>query len=99
MRLVTGPILLKEPNSLFPWHHPRKERHDPGERPFVKLAIDIDRDGSVEKIEVEESSGYRLLDRAAVRAAKKWRFRPAVKNGKRIASRYFRVVRFKLVHG
>ena len=65
----------------------------------MHLAIDVDRDGGVVSVEVEKSSGHRLLDRAAVRAAKRWRFRPALKNGKPVAERYTRVVRFHLVNG
>lgn len=41
----------------------------------------IQTDGSAERVEVKKSSGYELLDRAALEAVKTWRFVPA-KRGK-----------------
>jgi protein TonB len=40
-------------------------------------------DGAPKDIKVETSSGYRELDRAAIEAARKWRFNPAIKNGQK----------------
>ena len=36
----------------------------------------IDRDGKVVGVEVLESSGFRELDQAALRALERWRFEP-----------------------
>mgnify|MGYP006210135817 CR=1 FL=1 len=38
-------------------------------------------------VEVEKSSGNRNLDRAAVAAARRWRFNAEVRDGKKVASR------------
>ena len=47
-------------------------------------------------VEVERSSGNRNLDREAVKAARRWRFNPEVRDGKKIASRVRVPVEFKL---
>lgn len=47
----------------------------------VVLLIHIDAQGNVLDIEVERSSRNRDMDRNAVRAARRWRFNPAVENG------------------
>ena len=43
----------------------------------VLLVIEVDKDGSVRAVDVKESSGSSLLDRAAARAVQRWRFQPA----------------------
>ena len=51
------------------------------------LIVSIDATGSVLEVSVEKSSGNRNLDREAVKAAKRWRFNPEVRDGKKVASR------------
>lgn len=41
------------------------------------LRILVDRNGNVAKVKIAKSSGYRVLDEAAVTAVKKWKFLPA----------------------
>src|SRR5579875_3547211 len=53
-----------------------------GHQGEVILDVTIDASGNVLDVKVEKSSGYRELDRAAVEAARKWRFNPGLKNGK-----------------
>jgi len=60
------------------------------------LIVSIDANGGVLDVEVERSSGNRNLDRAAVAAAKRWRFNAEVRDGKKIASRVRVPVEFKL---
>lgn len=52
----------------------------------VMLALTVDADGHVSKVDVLESGGADL-DEAAVIAARQWTFVPAKKNGKPLASR------------
>lgn len=49
----------------------------PGVRGQVKLFIQIARNGRVSRVVVGRSSGYRALDRAAVRVGRKMEFLPA----------------------
>ncbi len=51
------------------------------------LIVSIDASGGVLDVEVEKSSGNRNLDREAVKAAKRWRFNPETRGGKKVASR------------
>ena len=60
------------------------------------LIVSIDANGAVLDVEVERSSGNRNLDRAAVQAARRWRFNAEVRDGKKIASRVRVPVDFKL---
>ena len=55
-----------------------------GQQGEVILNITINAAGEVVDVQVEKSSGYRVLDRAAEDAARHWRFNPGVKNGKPI---------------
>jgi len=61
--------------------YPRVSRKR-GERGRVLVRVFINRDGSSEKVEIEQSSGFDRLDRAAMDSAKKCRFVPAKRNGK-----------------
>src|SRR3546814_17813523 len=53
----------------------------------VILIIDVDANGNVVDVSVERSSRNRDLDRAAIAAARKWRFNPSVVNGQKAAGR------------
>ncbi len=44
---------------------------------MVMLKVLVGREGSVLRMEVAQSSGHELLDRAASEAVKNWRFVPA----------------------
>ncbi len=44
----------------------------------VRLRVEVLADGTIGEVEVLESSGSDLLDRAAIEAVRKWGFRPAV---------------------
>ena len=61
--------------------YPRVSRKR-GERGRVLVRVFINRDGSSEKVEIEQSSGFDRLDQAAMDSAKKCRFIPAKRNGK-----------------
>ncbi len=48
----------------------------------VLLEVAILSNGTCNNIRIIKSSGYRLLDRAAIKAVRKWEFTPAERNGK-----------------
>lgn len=52
-----------------------------GQQGAVLLNIHVTPDGLTDGIDVVRSSGAASLDRAAIEAARKWRFLPAVKDG------------------
>lgn len=49
---------------------------------YVQLIVDIQQDGSVSNVRISDSSPRRVFDRAAVRAASKYKYRPQIKDGK-----------------
>ena len=69
-------------SRLQPKYPPQaiRQRHEG----TVTLMILVGVDGSPKDIKVEKSSGYRELDRAAMDAAKKWRFNPMIRNGQKV---------------
>ena len=71
---------------MNPPNYPPEERRRGIEGTTV-LIVSIDASGGVLDVEVEKSSGNRNLDREAVKAAKRWRFNPETRDGKKVASR------------
>jgi len=57
-----------------------------GEEGTVLIRADVDARGNAGNVDIAKRSGSRDLDRAAVDAVRKWRFEPAMKNGKAVAS-------------
>ena len=52
----------------------------------VVLLVHIAADGSVERLEIPESSGFPMLDAAARDAVSTWHFRPAIRQGQGVTS-------------
>jgi protein TonB len=52
-----------------------------GHQGVTMLIVTIDASGNVLDVKVEKSSGFRELDRAAVQAARNWKFNPGIKSG------------------
>ncbi len=70
------PIAGRTPAPRYP---PQALRR--GERGTVVVRADIGPDGVPTSVSIASGSGSRLLDRAALDAVKRWRFRPAQANG------------------
>ncbi|MEG3638073.1 energy transducer TonB [Magnetococcus sp. PR-3] len=80
-------------NPLPPY--PRKARKR-GVQGTVLLTVEVLKNGAVKTITITQSSGSRLLDRAARRAVKRWHFTPA-QRGDRVEAATVRVpIRFQL---
>lgn len=73
------PMLL---HSVRP-HYPRWAAEQ-GLQGRVLLRMLVDERGMVERVEIVRSSGYGVLDTAAVSAVKSYRFKPAKKSGKSV---------------
>jgi ergothioneine biosynthesis protein EgtB len=67
-----------------------------GEEGVVRLLLRVGAEGQVEQAEVVASSGHPALDRAAVAAARRWRFRPASQAGLPVAATLATAVHFRL---
>jgi protein TonB len=83
--------------ALFklPPEYPRKAARA-GKEGWVKLEFTITRDGNVTDAAVVDARPRRLFDRAALRAIRKWRFKPKIKSGKAVARRATQVIEFNL---
>lgn len=66
-----------------------------GEGGTVVLRVNVGADGLPEEVEVARHSGSRELDRAALVAVRDWRFRPATRDGREVASVVEQPVEFK----
>jgi len=51
------------------------------------LIVSISEAGQVTDVKVEQSAGHPALDAAAIDAARRWKFAPAVENGRAVAAR------------
>lgn len=65
------PDYLKNPAPEYPESARRR-----GYQGIVFLLVGIDQHGSVKHVKVKESSGHALLDQAAVKAVRTWKFHP-----------------------
>jgi protein TonB len=67
-----GAAYLNNPKPLYPASARRM-----GMEGTVMLKVLVSRDGGAVKIEIAQSSGHEILDKAAAEAVKNWRFVPA----------------------
>ncbi len=65
----------------------------------VILNVTVLSNGKPKKLEVEKSSGYEILDKAAIEAVKKWKFKPATRGGIPINSEVKIPIKFDLKQG
>lgn len=65
----------------------------------VLLRVWVLKDGKVGNVELERSSGYKVLDKSALQAVKGWIFVPGKKNGVPVSSWVMVPVRFELSSG
>lgn len=72
--------------ALHPPRYPAEALKE-GRAGITVLVVDIDARGGVTGTRVERSSGDARLDGAAQEAAAKWRFTPATKQGRPVASK------------
>lgn len=73
---TSAPVPVESPGPRYP---PRALRR--GESGEVMLRIEVDARGRPARVAVASGSGSRDLDRAAIAAARRWRFRPAMRDG------------------
>jgi TonB family protein len=62
----------------------------------VLISTEILPDGNVGNLKIKKSSGYAILDQAAIEAVKNWKFEPAKKMGKPFATWRDHVIKFFL---
>ena len=85
------PMLKQNPPPVYP-----KSARRRGYQGSVILKVLVTENGRVEKVEIDKSCGYAILDRTAFSAVRDWQFKPGIKNGKKIKMWVKVPVRFKL---
>lgn len=77
---ASAPVPIDMPPPRYPSRALRR-----GEAGEVLLRVQVDARGVPSSVEVVSGSGSRDLDRAAINAARRWRFRPAMRDGQPMA--------------
>ena len=77
----TSPIAISRPAPKYP-----REALLRGTSGTVRVQATVAPDGSIERMEIVQSSGDRYLDRAALEAVRRWRFTPATHNGQPVSA-------------
>ncbi len=80
-RVDSAPVPLSRPAPRYP-----REALNRNIGGIVRVQVVVGPDGSVERMELAESSGDRFLDRAAMEAVRRWRFIPATRNGQPVTA-------------
>jgi len=76
---IIEPVPLKRINPEYPISAARA-----GKSGWAKLSFIIKEDGNVSDVVVNETSGVREFGKAAKKALRKWKYEPAMENGKAI---------------
>ncbi|GEM_PF-5013305 len=74
-------VIDRESQLLYPARYAR-EWAKAGIKGEVILIVWLNQDATVDRIEIERSSGYRELDESAEAAARQWRYRKILVDGK-----------------
>ncbi|MBW2119622.1 MAG: energy transducer TonB [Deltaproteobacteria bacterium] len=90
MREAT-PLYRKNPTPKYP-----KIARKRGYQGTVVIEVLVDRDGRVGDLRVSESSGYSILDRAAMASVKGWVFEPGMKGDQKVDMWVKVPIRFQL---
>lgn len=83
---------LGNPAPDYPWISRRR-----GEQGRVILEVGVSADGRAGRIKVKRSSGWARLDQAALEAVKRWKFSPAMRNGRAVPGRIDVPISFRLM--
>jgi periplasmic protein TonB len=84
------PIAGRTPAPRYPSRALRR-----GESGTVLVRVEVGIDGIPRSVSVANGSGSRLLDRAAVDAVERWRFRPALVDGRPVAGTVMVPIEFR----
>ena len=95
--LSNEPVMVTEP-AIRNWVEPRYPRlaQRRNQQGVVMLDVIVDEQGKPVTVDVLESSGYPILDEAAVDAVKRWSFQPEQRNRQFVKSRVHIPVVFEI---
>jgi protein TonB len=85
------PLYQSNPKPVYP---PLARRR--GQQGTVMLQVMVSENGRVEQVTLQRSSGFALLDKAALDTVKKWQFFPGTENDRPVTSKVLVPVHFIL---
>lgn len=88
---VEDPNYVSNPAPTYPY-----QARIRGIEGRVMLLVEINPQGNPTRVDIHESSGSYLLDEAAMKAVRDWRFKPAVENGNPVPAQTLVPIRFTL---
>ncbi len=89
--ILAKPLYRRNPPPNYPTRAQRR-----GLEGVVILDVSVNEAGEVKDLTVFQSSGHKILDRAAMNSVKKWLFQPGTRNGQKIETQVRVPVRFQL---
>jgi protein TonB len=89
--LDQNPIPVSRPRPVFPYHARRR-----GIEGYVDIQFTVNAQGTVEDAQTLAASPSGIFENEALRAIRRWRFKPGIRNGKPVASRIQIRIRFTL---
>lgn len=89
-QLASAPVPISQTPPKYPSRAMRR-----GEEGLVRVKVEVGADGEPTSVTVDTSSQSRELDRAAVDAVRRWRFRPAQQEGVAVAGTLIVPIEFK----
>ena len=91
--VLEQPPLFKRPRP--PLNYPNKARRR-GYQGSTLVMISLDTSGAIETVVLVRSSGYQILDKAALKNVAKWQFHPVQHNGEKVKARFQVPINFSL---
>jgi len=86
----TGPVPLEQVAPRYPQRAMRR-----GEGGLVRVRVEVGPDGEATSVTVDTSSESRDLDKAALDAVRRWKFRPAQRGGVAVSGTLIVPIEFK----
>jgi protein TonB len=88
---LARPLYKQNPSPKYP-----RRARKLGYQGVVILEVLVNDNGKVNDIKILESSGHKILDKAAVSSVKRWMFEPGTRNGEKVKMWVRIPIRFKL---
>jgi protein TonB len=82
---ATADLALPVPINTPPPRYPREALRR-GIGGTVRVRVTVGPTGGVERLDLAQASGNRELDRAALETVRRWRFRPATRDGQPVSA-------------
>ena len=86
------PLAYVNPAPLYP-----RIAREKGWEGIVRLNVLVDKEGAVGLVNIQKSTGFEILDEAALKTVEKWKFSPAQSGSMKFSSRVTIPIQFTLI--